>query len=252
MSTRSRTARGSATRRLRLASVLVLALALGGCMRVDRTLHLNADGSGVYTLAIGFREPQPGDASSVSSTITSAMEAFGTHVSQTGGSVQRSEDEGYAYWTYTRPFASVVEANSLLQEDPRQDDPQHSPVLFRDTLHVAEETRFSSAIFHVTGTISLVDLFNNAQNWRDATESLSITMAGGIVSYQGGVRQGTTVTYTIHYNESAAIDVAGRVAGAPDILFTDARLVFAGALLAFSAVMLVVGVRLLRRRAARA
>ena len=100
----------------------------------------------------------------------------------------------------------------------------------------------------MTGTISLVDLFNNAQNWRDATESLSITMAGGIVAHKGGVRQGATVTYTIHYNESATVDVSGRVAGATDLLFSDARLVLAGSLLTLSVLMFVIGLRLLRRR----
>lgn len=250
MSSAVRPALGSAGRRLAPLLVLLLALilALSGCMRVDRALHLNGDGSGVYTLAVGFREPTPGDPASVSADIASMMEAFGAHVRETGGSYQRSEEAGYAYWTFTRPFASVVEANTLLQEDPRQDDPRKTPVLFRDTLHIAQETRFSSAIFHVTGTISLVDLFNNAQNWRDATESLSITMAGGIVAHKGGVRQGATVTYTIHYNESATVDVSGRVAGATDILFTDARLVLAGSLLTLSVLMFVIGLRLLRWR----
>src|SRR5581483_8845409 len=96
---------------------LVLGLLLTGCMQVDRTLHLNADGSGVYTLTIGFREPTSGDISSLSENIVTPMNAFGDYVSRTGGSYRRYEDQGYAYWTYTRPFASVVEANALLQED---------------------------------------------------------------------------------------------------------------------------------------
>jgi hypothetical protein len=231
-----------------LLALLLTMVALSGCMRVDRALHLNSDGSGVYTLAVGFREPTPGNPESVSADIASVMEAFGAHVRETGGSYQRSEDTGYAYWTYTRPFATVIKANTLLQEDPSQDDPRRTPVLFRDSLHVAQETRFSSAIFHVTGTISLADRFNNAQSWRDATESLSISMAGGIVAHQGGVRQGATVTYTIHYNETATVDVSGRVAGATDLLFSDARLVLAGSLLTLSVLMFVIGLRLLRRR----
>lgn len=226
---------------------LVLGLLLTGCMQVDRTLHLNADGSGVYTLTIGFREPTSGDTSSLSENIVTPMNAFGDYVSRTGGSYRRYEDQGYAYWTYTRPFASVVEANALLQEDPRQENASASPVLFRDTLHVAQQSRLSSAIFHVTGTISLEDIFNNAQDWRDASESVSITMAGGIISHSGGVRQGNTVTYTIHYNESATIDVAGRVGGASDLFFTEAPLIVTGGLLVVAIVLLVAGIRLLRR-----
>jgi hypothetical protein len=226
---------------------LVLLVLLTGCMQVDRTLHLNADGSGVYTLTIGFREATAGDSSSVAQNITAPMDAFGTYVSQTGGSYRRFEDQGYAYWTYTRPFASVVEANRLLQEDPRQEDANASPVLFRDTLRIAQQSRFSSAIFHVTGTISLVDLLNNAQNWRDASESVSITMAGGIVSHRGGARQGNTVTYTIHYNESETVDVVGRVNGASDFFFTEAPLIVTGGLLIVALVLLVAGIRLLHR-----
>jgi hypothetical protein len=216
-------------------------------MQVDRTLHLNADGSGVYTLTIGFREATTGDSSSVSQSIITPMNAFGTYVSQIGGSYRRFEDQGYAYWTYTRPFASVVEANRLLQEDPRQEDANASPVLFRDSLHITQQSRLSSAIFHVTGTISLLDLLNNAQNWRDASESVSITMAGGLVSHKGGIRQGNTVIYTIHYNESATIDVVGRVGGASDLFFTEAPLIVTGGLLVVALVLLVAGIRLLQR-----
>jgi hypothetical protein len=226
---------------------LLLAITLAGCMRVDRTLHVNGDGSGVYTLTVGFREPHPGDPSSVSPTIGVPMDDFGTRVLQTGGSYRHFDDQGYAYWAYTRPFASVTEAELLLREDPRQDDPKRNPVLFRDSLHITRESRLSSAIFHVTGTISLVDLLNNAQDWRDATESVGITMASGLLSQRGGTREGNTVTYTIHYNESAYVDVTGRVEGASDTFFTYARLILSGMLLIAAVALCVVGVRLLRR-----
>jgi hypothetical protein len=226
---------------------LVLAVALTGCMHVDRALHLNEDGSGIYTLTIGFREPTAGDPASVAQNVSAPMDAFGAHVRETGGSYRRFEEQGYAYWAYTRPFASVAEANTQLQEDPRQYDPSGSPVLFRDSVHIAQESRLSSAIFHVTGTISLVDLLDNAQNWRDASESFGITMAGGIIAHRGGARQGNTVTYTIHYDESAAIDVTGRVSGASDVFFVYAPLILVGALAVVAVLLLVLGVRLLRR-----
>ncbi len=235
----------------RLFGLAILALTLGllltGCMQVDRSLHLNADGSGVYTLTIGYREPTAGDASSVSQSIVTPMDAFGAYVSQTGGSYRRFEDQNYAYWAYTRPFASVVEANTLLQEDPRQEESNASPVLFHDSLHVTQQSRLSSAIFHVTGTISLLDLTNKAQDWRDARESVTITMAGGIVSHKGGTRQGNSVTYTVHYNESATIDVEGRVGGASDVFFTATPLILTAGLLIVALVLLVLGIHLLRR-----
>jgi hypothetical protein len=230
-----------------ILALLLCCLLLTGCMQVDRSLHINANGSGVYTLTIGYREPTAGDSSSVSQSIVAPMDSFGAYVTQTGGSYRRFEDQGYAYWTYTRPFASVVEANSLMQEDPRQEDANASPVLYHDSLHVTQQSRFTSTVYHVTGTISLLDVASNAQNWRDASESVSVTMAGGVISHSGGVRQGNTVTYTIHYNESATIDVVGQVGGASDIFFTAAPLVVIAGLLIVALALLALGVRLLRR-----
>lgn len=229
----------------RAAVVFALVGALAGCMRVDRSLQVNGDGSGTYILTVSFRQPEPGVPASVSQSIVAPMEAFGTHVRQTGGSYRRTDDQGYASWTYIRPFATVLAANALLQEDPRQEDASHSPVLFRDSLHIARESRLSSAVYHVTGTVSLVDLFHSAQNWVDASESIGITMPGGIISQHGGVRQGNTVTYTIHYNEAATIDVMGRVGGASDVLFTSGTFIGSGVLLILAVALFILGVRLL-------
>jgi hypothetical protein len=227
---------------------LLVALLLPGCMRVDRALHLNADGSGYYTLSLGFREPTAGDPSSVSDVITAPLEAFAARVQASGGSVTRAEDQGYRTWTFTRPFASANEANAMVQDDPRRDDPQHTPVLFHDTLRVARETRLSSAVFHVTGTISLADVFDNAQSWSDARETFSVTMAGGIIASSGGTRSGDTVTYAVYYNQTAKVDVVGRVAGASDFFLTQAPRIVASILLLVSIVSGWVGVRLLRGR----
>jgi hypothetical protein len=229
---------------------LMLAMLLSGCMRVERQLRLNGDGSGSYTLTLGFREPTSGNPSSVSEKVVTPLTTFAEHVRKTGGSVTQYEEQGYAYWAFTRPFTSVAEANALMQEDPRQYDENHSPVLYRDTLHVTRETRFPSTVFHLSGTISLVDLLNNAQSWSDATERLTITMPEGIISATGGARQGVSVTYTIHYNESAQVDVIGRVAGSPDTLGV-APLIVGGALGVLAVALLAVGIRLLRRPVAR-
>jgi hypothetical protein len=235
-------------RRLALAAlVLICVVPLAGCVRINRALQINGDGSGIYTLTVGVREPQPNDPSSVSARIVAPLEAFGAHVQATGGSFSRAEDQGYAAWVYTRPFTSVAAANDLLQEDPRQDDPTHSPVLFHDRLKVERETRLTSAVFHITGAISLADPLGTAQSWRDANESVSITLPNGILSQQGGVRQGNTVTYTIRYNQSATIDVAGPVGGASGLYNDDVRWLAAGVLALIALVFLVLGIRLLRR-----
>jgi hypothetical protein len=229
-------------------AVLLLTL-LSGCMDVERGLRLNGDGSGSYTLTLGFREPTSGDPDSVSEKVVTPLNAFADHVQATGGSTTRHEDQGYAYWTFTRPFMSVAEANTLLQEDPRQYDPNHSPVLYHDSLHIARETRLLSTVYHVSGTISLVDLLNNAQSWSDATERLTITLPEGIISATGGARQGESVTYTIHYNESAQIDVVGKVSDSQNTLGL-APLFVGGICGVLALALLVVGIRLLRRPAA--
>jgi len=188
--------------------LLGLALALGGCMRVERTFTINADGSGVYVLTVGFRQPQQGDPSPPANVKTT-MEAFGAHVQQQGGTYRRYDEQGYTYWSYTRQFTSVSQAQELLQDDPRQYDANHSPLLYKDRLNVSEQPGLFGSTFRVSGTISLVDVFHNAQTWQDATESVTITMPNGVSAHQGGTLDGNSVTYTIHYNESATVDVRG-------------------------------------------
>jgi hypothetical protein len=195
-----------------LASVILLlglAVALGGCMRVERTFTINGDGSGVYVLTVGFRQPTSGDPTSVSANVVTPMEAFGAHVQQQGGSYRRYDEQGYTYWSYARPFASVSHAEALLQEDPSQYDANHSPLLYHDHLDVSEQPGLFGSTFHVSGNISLVDLLSNAQSWSDATESVTITMPNGVSAHQGGTLDGHSVTYTINYNESANVDVRG-------------------------------------------
>src|SRR5260370_35046946 len=129
----------------RAALVFALVGVLAGCMRVDGSLQVNGDGSGSYILTVSFHQPEPGVPASVSQSIVAPMEAFGAHVRQTGGSYRRTDDQGYASWAYIRPFATVLAANALLQEDPRQEDAAHSPVIFRDPRNITRGTRLSSA-----------------------------------------------------------------------------------------------------------
>jgi hypothetical protein len=191
--------------------LLPLALLFSSCMSVQRSFTLNGDGSGVYALSVGVRYPTPGDPSSIPANNRAALDTFGARVQQQGGDFTRSDANGYAYWTYTRPFSSVSQADSFLQQDPRQDDATHFAVLYHDHLHVATQSGlFGATTYHVTGTISLADLTGNAaQYWRDATETFTVTMAGGLSGHSGGTQDGASVTYTIGYNQSATVDVTG-------------------------------------------
>jgi hypothetical protein len=233
-----------------LAAILacILALSLAGCMRVQRALQINRDGSGAYTLTIGFREPTPGNAASLNPSVTGAMEAFAVHVEAKGGASRRFDDQGYAYWTFTRTFSTTKEGDAALQDDPRQFDANATPILFSDSLRLTSSSGpFGVTTFHVTGTISLVDFLGNAQNWRDATESLTITMLGGISDHHGGIHDGDSITYTINYNQSATVDVTGG-APAPRV----APLALAALLGALALILAALGIRLLRAPARKA
>jgi hypothetical protein len=202
-------------------ALLLVLVVLAGCMRVQRSFTLNSDGSGVYVLTIGVRYPKPGDPTSIPAKNTVALEAFGAHVQKQGGSYRRYDEQGYTYWSYTRPFTSVSQADALLREDPRQDDQTHFPVLYHDTLRITTHSwPLAPKTYQVTGTISLADLTGDAKkSWLDATESLTITLPGGVRAHQGGVQDGNSVTYTIGYNQTATVDVTGSAeqAGKGDI-----------------------------------
>jgi hypothetical protein len=235
---------------LSLASLA--AVLLTGCMRVERALVIYGDGSGSYTLTIGFPEPAPGDSSGISAKIAAPMDAFGAHVQQEGGTYRSYPSQNYVYWAYTSSFSSVVGGNGLLQEDPRQYDQNHIPVLFRDTLRISKVVRSTTTLYQVTGTISLADPLGNSTSWRDATESLAITMATGVSTHYGGTLTGNTVTYAIAYNQRVTIDVTGNVSATPEVdNSTRVRFIAVGVLLALAVILAGTGGWLLRGSAKR-
>jgi hypothetical protein len=228
-----------------LAALLLVLVLLTGCMRLQRSFTLQGDGSGVYVLTVGVRYPTPGDPSSIPAKNVVALDAFGVQVQQHGGSYQRYDQQGYRYWAYLRPFTSISQADALLQEDPRQDDPSHFLVLYHDTLHVATHAGLlRPRTYQVTGTISLADLTGKAKrSWSDATESVTITMASGVTAHQGGVQDGDSVTYTVAYNQTATVDVTGNASQTGGAPLAVLALVLALLALALAAL----GVWLLRR-----
>jgi hypothetical protein len=239
---------------LSLASLA--AVLLTGCMRVERALVIHGDGSGSYTLTVGFPEPAPGDSSGISSKIVAPMEAFGAHIRQEGGTYRRYTSQNYVYWAYTSSFSSVAGGNGLLQEDPRQNDQNHIQVLFKDTLRISKVVRSSTTLYQVIGTISLADPLGNNTSWRDATESVAITMVNGVSTHHGGTLTGNTVTYAIAYNQAVAIDVTGNVSTTPPATpevddSTEARFIAVGVLLTVAVILAGAGGWLLRGPAKR-
>jgi len=200
--------------------LLALMLSLTACMHVDRNVTLNSDGSGSYVLTIGFSEQL---VSLASDQISSSMDGFGQKVKQQGGSYRHYDDTGYSYWAYTRPFKTVADLNKLVQEAPQSGqagDSSSAGVTTpgQDTLTFSEQSGFLSATFHVTGHMSMVVPPSSlgdtggvdiTQYLKDMRESFSVTMPGSITSHTGGVVNGNTVTYTVHYGEQTDIDVVG-------------------------------------------
>jgi hypothetical protein len=258
---------------------VTLILSLTGCMHMDRSVALNSDGTGTYTLAIGFSEQMVAMASDQLST---SMDQYGAKVKQQGGSYRHYDDTGYSYWAFTRPFKSVADLNSLVKQTPDMGAnlpgssglpgvsatpdlsnlpgfgatpdlsnlpgfggtpgiigtpdtsagsgigsnpfgslPSSSslPVSSgQDTLAFSEQSGFLTNSFHVTGHMSMAATPGVATNTggidltpllKDMRETFSITMPGSITSHKGGVVDGNTVTYTVHYGEQTDIDVVG-------------------------------------------
>lgn len=200
--------------------ILSMVLMLAGCMHMDRTVDLKSDGSGSYTLSMGFSEQL---VSLASAQLSSSMDQFGARVKQKGGSYRHYDDTGYSYWAFTRPFTSVADLNKLLQEQPQSSgsDTTSAGLLTSqnpDTLTFSEQSGMLSNTFHVTGHMSLVlpsassgdsSGVDMSSLLKDMRESFAVTMPGSITAHKGGVISGNTVTYTVHYGEQTDIDVTG-------------------------------------------
>lgn len=227
--------------------LLTLAISLAGCMHVDRSVTINGDGSGSYTLTIGFSEQL---ISLASDQISSSMNSYGDQIKGKGGSYRHYDDTGYSYWAYTSPFKSMAELNKIVQDMPQTSGGLPTPgssgfpptggsgfpptgtggsgfpttggsglptTTPSETLHFSEQPGTLSNTFHVTGHMSMVLPQGTTDTGgvdvtpylKDLRESFSVTMPGSITSHKGGVVSGNTVTYTVHYGEETDIDVVG-------------------------------------------
>ena len=196
----------------RAGLLVALTIMLTGCMRVDRGITLSDDGSGVYTLTIGFSQQllkQQGD------QINPAMDSFGAMVKQRGGSFRYYDDAGYTYWAFTRPFRTIGELNALIQDDPRASSVVGLLNAAQNDLRFTEQPNLLGNTFHATGSIHLEFPQNGATPppdptyFKDMRETVTIMMPGAITAHTGGVVNGRAITYTVHYGETATIDVTG-------------------------------------------
>ena len=231
----------------RIAAILLcllLALTLAACVHADRTIAFNSDGTGTYTYTIGLSAQM---ISLGGSTLTQGMDKFGDQIKQDGGTYSRYDDSGYTYWKYVRPFTSVTQLDTFLGQSPQTNAGSSSGAgsnsNMADWVNVTEQPGFFATTFHVTGQMSLVvpDANQSVNDLlKDARLSVTITMPGWVSAQSGGNLNGNTVTYTVHFGESATIDVTGGGLNLPHI-----ALVAGGVLLALA--LFIIGLILLRR-----
>lgn len=215
--------------------LVALAVSLAGCMHVDRNVTINSDGSGSYTLTIGFSEQL---ISLASDQISGSMNSYGDQIKGKGGSYRHYDDTGYSYWAYTSPFKTITQLNKLVKDMPQTSGVTPGGSGFppsdgsgfpstggsglptsasSDTLNFTEQQGTLSNTFHVTGHMSMVlpqgttntGGVDVSQYLKDLRESFSVTMPGSITSHKGGTVSGNTVSYTVHYGEETDIDVVG-------------------------------------------
>jgi hypothetical protein len=193
-----------------LALLLALIVALSGCVRIDRSIHVNDDGSGTYALTIGFKRDL---ATAYGPSLVNQMTEYGESVKAKGGTYGRSDDDTFTYWKFTRPFRTPTDLNQALADLPSV-TLGSSTLSSQDQLKLTENSGPFVNEFHLAGTIALLphgavnsttqDLFNDAHN------TLVITMPGMVTSHSGGAQAGNTITYTVGYAQTAEVNVASR------------------------------------------
>jgi hypothetical protein len=201
-----------------LSLLLVMALTLTGCIHEDRSVKLNSDGSGSYTLTLGFLDDlltAGGD------SLSSPMDQYGAQVKQAGGSYRKYDDNSYTYWAYTEPFSDISKLNAYLASGPTTSDTSSASlpttgISSADTVKFTEQSGMLTNTFHVTGHLSLaipdgtdtsgVDL---TQYLKDMRDSFAVTMPGWVTAHTGGTINGNTVSYSISGGQQADIDVTG-------------------------------------------
>lgn len=195
----------------------LLALSLAGCVHVDRSIMLKSDGSGTYMLNLALADQY---VNVRGSTLQTQMAACGANAKSQGASFTSYDQGGYTTWSFTWPFSNINKLNDLLRTAPQNCESVglsnganfNSTDFYRVTRHTSGFT----TSFHITGQMNFM-LDSSAANYQavaqrlqDARESFAITMPGGISSHTGGVVSGDTITYTVHVNEVANIDVTSK------------------------------------------
>jgi hypothetical protein len=206
----SRRASGSGAQIGVFVLLLALVVALSGCVRIDRDIHVNDDGSGTYALTIGFKRDL---ATAYGPALVNQMTEYGESVKAKGGTYGRTDDDTYTYWKFTRPFRTPDDLNQALANLPSITIGS-STLSSQDQLKLTENSGPLVNDFRLAGTISLIpdgQVNSTTQDlFKDAHNTLVITMPGMLTSHSGGTQSGNTITYTVGYAQTAEVNVASR------------------------------------------
>lgn len=199
---------------------LTLLVALSGCIRLDRDVQLQGDGSGTFTTVVGFSSQLL--AFDTTGSIKQAFATCGNTFKTKGGSYRNYDNGDYSYWSFSLHFKTIADLNNLLQGKGGLGDcnlnsssSTSTPTVSTDTFNVTQQSNFFSNTFHVTGHISFKsttpstnDGGSSAALLASARETFAVTMPS-ISTHKGGTQANNTVTYTLHYGDESDIDVTG-------------------------------------------
>ena len=199
--------------------LLVLAFALTGCIHLDRSMQLNSDGTGTFTVSFGFADKLINLAGT---SFVSQMNACGDKVKAQGGSYQRTDTGGYSAWSFIWPFKSIDRLNELLALNtsfcPVPNTTVPATAASTDSFSVTSQTHFLSTTFVITGHLSfqLPSEVTNSPDpnvialLKEAHSTFAVTMPGYISSHTGvGTVSGNTVTYTAHVGDTLDFQIVG-------------------------------------------
>jgi hypothetical protein len=176
------------------------------------------------------------------------MTEYGESVKAKGGTYGRSDDDTYTYWKFTRPFHTPDDLNQALASLPSVTFGS-STLASQDQLKLTENSSPVFNEFHLTGSITLLpdgQVNSTTQDlFKDAHNTLVIAMPGMITSHSGGAQSGNSITYTVGYTQTAAVNVVSRAVNWQVV--SPAGLVLGGLLGALALISLVLALRRPRR-----
>jgi hypothetical protein len=228
--------------------LVLLALALSGCIHVTVGMNINSDGTGTYMYTIGLSKQLAGFPGESEAKLMQSLNQVGqTQVQHYGGTYRVFDDGSYLNEEWDHGFSTISQLNSLILTSLQSSASSSGSTTTNDTAVMVTQ---QGSTFHVTGTLdfstsSVSGSPSFAALLQDAYLRVAITMPSITAHSSDATVSGNTATITAKYGEKKTIDVTGGPGGvSPLVWILIALVVLAG---------LGVGVYFfLRRRSAQA